>query len=227
MSKHVRKTEPLETLEGLLVDYEKIEPLLAEGEAKGRIWALNRAVSYWQSEPDIVAPVPLDEDIYALHRVMFEHIFAWAGKPRTKDKGPGGIVHVPFYEVRQQLKLRFKNLNFRISGHKVEEVNIDFAAEIIAQAHHDFEYVHPFTDTNGRMGRTLDHYILWYTLGIVGIDLYTSPQILYFPDEEYEKMYFMALKEADNSGDLSLLTAFYKDRIDAAIEEVEERVSRE
>ena len=220
MSKHVRKTEPLETLEGLLVDYGEIEPYLAEGEAKGRIWALNRAVSYWQAEPDTVASIPSDEDIYTLHRVMFEHIFEWAGKPRTKDKGPGGIVHVPFYEVRQQLRFRFENLNFRVSKHRAEEVDIDFAAEIIAQAHHDFEYVHPFTDTNGRTGRMLDHYILWYTLGIVGVDLYTSPQILYFPDEEYEKMYSQALKDADNSSDLSLLTAFYKGRIGAAIREV-------
>ena len=224
MSKHIRKTEPLETLEGLLIDYEEIEPYLAEGEAKGRIWAFEQAAAYWNAEPDLIAPIPSDQDIYTLHRAMFEHIFTWAGQPRKEDKGPGGIIHVHFYEVRQQLKLRFENLNYRVAGHRADEVDIDFAAEVIAQAHHDFEYVHPFTDTNGRTGRTLDHHILWYTLGIVGPDLYTSPQIQYFPDEEYEKEYSRALKEADNQSDLSLLAAFYKDRIGVAIEEVEERV---
>lgn len=184
MSKYNRKTEPLETLEGLLIDYEEIEPYLATGEAKGRIWAFDQATAYWNAEPDLIAPIPSDEDIYTLHRAMFEHIFAWAGKPRKEEKGPGGIIHVHFYEVRQQLRLRFENLNFRIFGHRADEVDIEFAAEVIAQAHHDFEYVHPFTDTNGRTGRTLDHYILWYTLGIVGPDLYTSPQIQYFPNEE-------------------------------------------
>lgn len=221
MSKHIRKTEPQETLLGLLVSYEDIEPLLLEGEANGRSWILDKALSYWQDEPQQLAPAPSDQDIYELHKEMFKDIFEWAGTPRIKNKGPGGIIHVEFYNVRQELKTRFENLQFLTSSRDFESVDLDFTAEFVAKAHHDFEFVHPFTDTNGRTGRTLDHYILWYTLGLVGSDLHTSPQIQYFPNEDYEKQYSTALSAADNYN-LSLLIDFYKDRISAALEVAEQ-----
>lgn len=39
-------------------------------------------------------------------------------------------------------------------------------AHVIADAHHRFQWIHQFEDTNGRTGRVLDHYILRVTFGL-------------------------------------------------------------
>ncbi|MDZ7704719.1 MAG: hypothetical protein U5L04_09590 [Trueperaceae bacterium] len=65
----------------------------------------------------------------------------------------------------------------------------------------------------------MDHYILWHTLGLIGADYDSTPQIEHFPDERYEKQYSDALKAADDH-DLGPLQEFYRERIEEALESV-------
>jgi hypothetical protein len=61
-----RRTEPLETLHGVVENYAHIEELLSDAEMKGRRWVFDRAQS---SDHDGSAPT--DHDILDVHRVMF------------------------------------------------------------------------------------------------------------------------------------------------------------
>lgn len=70
-------------------------------------------------------------------------------------------------------------------------------ANVIADAHHRFQLIHPFKDTNGRTGRVLDHYILWLTFELHADSLETSPSIEYFPTESHEHEYYEGLLEGD------------------------------
>jgi cell filamentation protein len=219
MSRQDRITLPQVTNLGKIASYAELSEHLIEAENKGRIWLFEKS-----KQQDNLYTFPIDIDILELHRIMFERLYNWAGQIRRDDKGPGGIVNVQWMQVRIELKQRFDNLKHRFDLKK-SEVKLDFdihtVAEIVAQAHHDFQYVHPFADTNGRTGRVLDHYLLWIAFNLVGDSLQTSPFIEHFPTEKHQDDYYDGLREAD-AGYLERLTQYYKERIEAAINAAEE-----
>jgi fido (protein-threonine AMPylation protein) len=90
-------------------------------------------------------------------------------------------------------------------------------AAVVADAHHRFQWIHPFLDTNGRTGRVLDHYLLWVTFGAFGPDLQASLTLTHFPDASAEDDYFDGLADADN-GRPERLRAYYEARIMEAFE---------
>lgn len=156
MARQARHTLPQVTLLGKVSTYEELLPHLIKAEAKGRVWAYEQV-----SNPDRLNLFPTDLDVYELHKVMFADIFSWAGQVRLEDRGPAGICNVPWNQIRQELRIRFDNLAARAAGLDLEnatDIELLNVAELTAQMHHDFQYVHPFADTNGRTGRVLDHY---------------------------------------------------------------------
>jgi hypothetical protein len=200
-----RRTEPLETLHGVVADYAEIEELLSDGEMKGRRWVFDRAQSgeYGGSKPT-------DHDVLDLHRVMFGDFLEWAGTTRRDDRGPGGRVSLSWPDVRLQLR----NLGLDLAAWIGDTATMDTEAlaNVIADTHHRFQWIHPFPDTNGRTGRVLDHYILWVTFGLHSDALETSPVIEYFPSEHHEDEYYEGLLEADLDRP-ERIRAFYLERL--------------
>lgn len=210
MARRPRSTEPLDTLRGVVTDYAKIEELLSAGEIQGRAWALGRALG--DGSP---LATPTDHDILDLHRVMFGDFLAWAGTTRLDDRGPGGKVPVPAHQVRVALRTFTDDLAVWVRT--LPLIDVDGMSRILADAHHRFQWIHPFQDTNGRTGRVLDHYLLWVTLGLHGATLGTSPSIEYFPSGAHEDAYYDGLAEAD-VGTPEKLRAFYLERLVATFE---------
>ena len=138
---------------------------------------------------------PTDHDILDLHAAMFGDFLDWAGTTRRDDRGPGGRVAVSWADVRIQLR----NLALDLAAWVGDPATMDTAdvANVIADAHHRFQLIHPFKDTDGRTGRVLDHYILWVTFGLHADSLETSPSIEFFPTESHENEYYEGLLEAD------------------------------
>lgn len=80
--------------------------------------------------------------------------------------------------------------------------------------HYEFEFIHPFTDGNGRMGR------LWQTLVLMNY----SPVFEYLPIEtlikDRQQDYYDALGKSDNQGNSTSFVEFMLEIINCALEEL-------
>lgn len=81
-----------------------------------------------------------------LHKKMFESVWKWAGKFRTKEVNIGKI---PPYSVSIELKKLFDDVNYWIENKTYSSV------EICARFHHRLVYIHPFPNGNGRHSRLM------------------------------------------------------------------------
>jgi fido (protein-threonine AMPylation protein) len=216
MARQRRVTVPQQTRHGLLATYDELEPLLAEADARGRQWSYDRAVA--AAEP---YQTPEVADVLELHRVMFASIYDWAGELRKEDRGAGGDVHVPWQRVREEVVKLCGDWKVWVSTAIWTGGTLAKIAAVIADAHHRFQWIHPFFDTNGRTGRVVDHLLLWQTFGAFGPDVQASLTLVYFPDAAAEDEYFDGLAEADN-GRPERLRAYYESRIIDASRAVQE-----
>jgi len=122
-------------------------------------------------------------------------------------------------EVRIELHKLCGDLKTRVSEAIWTGATLGKIAAIVADAHHRFQWIHPFFDTNGRTGRVFDHLLLWQTFGAFGPDVQASLTLEHFPDADAEGAYFDGLLEADN-GRPGRLRAYYEARIIAATQVV-------
>ena len=130
------------------------------------------------------------DDLLAAHRLMMAEVLVDAGAFRGKGVGihKAGVVH-----------------HVAPPAHQVSGLMADLAAwlqqakdhPLITSSvfHYEFEFIHPFSDGNGRMGR------LWQTL----ILSHWHPLFLSLPLEsvikEHQQQYYQALEQADQQAD--------------------------
>jgi fido (protein-threonine AMPylation protein) len=208
MARQSRHTEPLETALGTLTDYAEIDRHLLDGEFKGLVWVLDRA------KASTHLSTPTDGDIRELHRVMYGGFLLWAGELRKEDVGPSGRVPVRWSDVPVELWKFAGDLRAWVDA-LPSEPSLEGIAGVVADAHHRFQWIHPFRDTNGRTGRVLDAYLLWVTFGLAGSDVQSSVFIEPFPTPAAEDEYYLGLQEADNYAP-DRLRRYYVERIETA-----------
>lgn len=142
---------------------------------------------------------PLNEtDFLEAHGVMMSGLMADAGKYRSINVGiiKGSKVGHVAPKPKFVPKLMSGLFDF---------LKRDRETPVLVKAcifHYELEFIHPFSDGNGRMGRLWQHVIL----------LSESPIFSYIPVEsvikERQSAYYQALSASDKAGDATVFTEF-------------------
>jgi len=134
------------------------------------------------------------------HRCIAGELFpGWAGYFRTTDVQVGYHLPPSAYEVAVYIKNFCLDLEERMRHLSGSES----IAELLAWADWRFQWIHPFKDFNGRVGRIL-LVVLTYKLDLPPIDPATK--------ESGKTAYFDALHAAD-AGNLTVLNELWLNRL--------------
>jgi len=177
------------------------------------------AVSVAKSIELITDGIPEDihitpEWICKLHSDIAGSLFpGWAGRFRDINVQVGSHIPSPYFELPVHMRLYCEDLAVRLSGVS-QKKDIEKVAETLAYADGRFQWIHPFKDFNGRVGRIL--------LSAILFRLKLPPAETATVDPEGKKRYLKALHEAD-AGDLSYLNEIWLERLSEAIKEREEK----
>jgi fido (protein-threonine AMPylation protein) len=141
------------------------------------------------------------------HKRLASHLFPdWAGRFRDVNVQVGAHTPPPYYEVPIHMRQFCDDLSARLLH--LNQESVANCAELLAWADWRFQWIHPFKDFNGRIGRVLLAALL-YKLALPHVE--TAPI-----DPDARRDYLHALSTADGS-DLSLLTDVWICRIKAGL----------
>ena len=142
------------------------------------------------------------DDLLTAHRMLMEEVLTKAGAFRTTDVGVGGedgVVHIapPHSKVPDLMRDLF-NWIAESDAHPLIKSSV---------FHYEFEFIHPFIDGNGRMGR------LWQSLILYD----WKPIFSMIPAEsvikEMQQGYYNALEAAGNRGESTPFVEFMLESI--------------
>lgn len=147
------------------------------------------------------------------HKILMSELLKNAGKYRRKDVGVGGksgVVHVapPQAHVPKLMNDSFEWLN-----------TTDEHPLIVSSVfHYEFEFIHPFIDGNGRMGR------FWQSLILYEWNSYFSIIPVESIVREKQQKYYEVLEICGSEGESTVFVEFMLESIYEAIEEVGNKV---
>lgn len=193
---HLRRSNTLKTIQGTLaiegntLSLDQVTAVINGKRVLGTIREIQEVNNAFQLYEHLQKfdPYQLSE-LCRAHRIMMNRIIPAAGKLRTSSVGimkGVEVVHIapPAENVPALLKELLKWL------HKTTLHPLVAAALF----HYEFEFIHPFSDGNGRVGR------FWQTLLLTQ----WNPLFQYFPVEsmiaEHQKEYYHALNASDAEG---------------------------
>jgi len=170
------------------------------------------AVSVVKTIEAIIHRTPEDinitpEWICKLHGDIASSLFPdWAGRFRDVNVVVGTHTPPPYFEVPIHVRRYCDDLAARLSF-AARERNIEMFTETLAFADWRFQWIHPFRDFNGRVGRIL--------LSAVLFKLKLPPADTASVEPVEEERYLKALRDADG-GNMSLLTTIWIERLSKA-----------
>jgi cell filamentation protein len=199
MAKHIGETSYKETAFGI-IPRSKLIPLEIEGIKKAWDFVLKKNTK---------KKLPVTSNfIKTIHKVGFGWIVPnFGGKFRNIDVTVSKHIPPKFYLIPQEMDAFTKDLQIR-TKHLPKIDNEKFLDELIgllAWSHHQFLWIHPFQDYNGRIGRLLINLIL--------LNLNLPPIELKIETMTSRKNYINALQSADNQ-DYKKLEKIFKSAID-------------
>ncbi|MDC9614774.1 Fic family protein [Xenorhabdus khoisanae] len=147
-------------------------------------------------------------DLLAAHRLLMTGLVDLPGQLRQGDVGiyrENQLIHMA-PPANQILRL----IGDLLMWLKHTDIHPLIASSIF---HYEFEFIHPFTDGNGRMGR------LWQTL----ILSEWRPELAWLPVEtlihHQQQAYYQVLRECDRTSDCTLFIDFMLEKLAEALKE--------
>ena len=128
----------------------------------------------------------------------------WAGRYRDVNVRVGTHTPPPFYEIPGLVRLFCDDLTERLRHIRPGARMIEVVAELLAWVDWRFQWIHPFKDFNGRIGRIL--------LAALMYKLSLPPMEAAPTEAEAQTRYLEALRSADRN-DLRPLTELWVTRI--------------
>lgn len=208
MTRKLGETSYKETAFGIIPRSELI-PLEIEGTKRAWDFILKKSIK---------GKLPLTPSfIKEMHKIGFGWIFpTMGGKFRTIEITVSKHLPPKFYLIPQLMINFSKDLKARIKY--LPKIDDDkFIMELVALlawAHHQFLWIHPFQDYNGRIGRLLNNVIL-LNLNLPPIELKVETIL-------GRKKYIAALQKAD-AGDYGDLEKIIKSAIEESVKEIEKK----
>lgn len=188
-----------ETVQGI-ISYSEIYEIIAIAVAKAIEKIIDTLPEKIQFTPDWIC---------TLHKDIAGSLFEWGGRFRDVNVQVGQHTPPSFYEVPALMQLYWDDLSTRLSNAEKGK-NVEDIAELLAWTDWRFQWIHPFRDFNGRIGRIL--------LTAVLFRLKLPPTETASVDPGEQKEYLKALRLADR-GDLSALTEIWLHRLIKAVKE--------
>ncbi|PIQ93230.1 MAG: hypothetical protein COY75_09915 [Nitrospirae bacterium CG_4_10_14_0_8_um_filter_41_23] len=190
----LNSTRYFETAQGIKT-YSEVSEILAVSVAK-------TIETIIEGTPEDIHITP--EWICRLHNDIAGSLFPdWAGHFRDVNVEVGTHIPPPFYEVPVYMRLYCEDLTARISFVSREK-DVEKISETLAYADWRFQWIHPFRDFNGRVGRILLTAILF--------KLRLPPAETASVEPVEKEKYLKALRTAD-TGDILLLTEIWIERL--------------
>ena len=158
-----------------------------------------------QAKPDQI--VINSEWLCQRHKRLASHLFPdWAGRFRDVNVQVGAHLPPPYYEAPIHMRQFCDDIAERLRHDPGASVRS--AAEFLAWADWRFQWIHPFKDFNGRIGRVLLAALL-YKLGLPHVEMAPA-------DPQLRRQYLDALQAADTQS-FGPLTDLWLRRLEAAL----------
>ena len=162
-------------------------------------------VQLLEAAPEEIVITP--EWLCKKHQELAGHLFPdWAGRFRTTDVRVGTLEPPPSYQVPLLVRSFCDDLAERLRH--VHDDNLPEIASVLAWVDWRFQWIHPFKDFNGRIGRLVLAALL-YKLALPPVE--TAPT-----EPERRREYLDALRAGD-AGDLVPLQRLWTRRLAQAI----------
>lgn len=196
------------SIEGNTLDEAQITALLENKKVLGpsdEIIEVKNAIETYQNLKELD---PFSEkDLLKAHRLMCKDLINEAG--RYRKSGVGIMKGNQLAHIAPEAEM-VPGLIKDLFTYLIEDKDHDLIKSAVF--HYELEFIHPFSDGNGRLGR------LWHTLILMN----SYPVFEFIPFEsiiaERQTEYYQALATADKSGDSQAFIHFMLKAIDQAIE---------
>jgi Fic family protein len=219
----LRKVNQIRTITGTLqiegntLDEERITALIEGKRVLGKVDEIAEANGAIALYKEIESLNYKDQNhLLQSHKILMRELLTKAGNYRTSDVGVGGkdgVVHVapPSNNIPQLMNSLFNWL----------ESTKEHPLIVSSVFHYEFEFIHPFIDGNGRMGR------FWQSLILYHWNQYFSiiPIESIIRDKQHE--YYKVLEICGSEGESTVFIEFMLESILEAINKVGNKVGNE
>jgi len=201
-------------IEGSSLDEERITALIEGKRVLGKVDEIaeaNGAITLYKQLGDL--SYKDEQELLKSHKILMNELIKKAGTYRTSDVGVGGedgVVHVapPSGQIPKLMSDLFHWLN-----------TTDAHPLIVSSVfHYEFEFIHPFIDGNGRMGR------FWQSLILYNWNSYFSVIPIESIIRDKQQEYYKVLEECGADGESTLFIEFALESILEAIDKVGNKV---